>query len=161
MARAKIRTKFSKIFGKKWQNFENLKNSIFSKFFAFFIAHRRKNRLNLNKKLMDVTRRAGCLILGSKSNTVSGKIESGRLTTNRDLFSRNSNFWLSFIRSNFDLRSFPETADCDGFFGYSAELLYRLWLGQKFEQSFRKISEKNDKISKIWKIRFFQFFSQF
>ena len=96
-----------------------------------------------NKKVNPgMTRRAGCLILGSKSNTVSGKIESGRLATNRDLFSRNSKFWLSSVRSNFDLRSFPETADRDEFFGHSAEIPYSLWLGQKFERSFRKFSEK-------------------
>ena len=60
-----------------------LKKSIFSDFLAIFLANCSKNRVNVNKKFLAVTRRAGYLILGSKSNTVSGKSASGRLATYR------------------------------------------------------------------------------
>ena len=58
-----------------------LKKSIFLDFLAIFLANRSKNRVNLNKKFLAVTRRAGFLILGSKSNTVSGKSAPGQLAT--------------------------------------------------------------------------------
>ena len=48
-----------------------------------FLCELLKNRLNANKKILTVTRRAGCLILGSKSNTVSEMYASGGLATYR------------------------------------------------------------------------------
>jgi len=49
----------SEKFRKKMTKFENLKKLIFSIFFANFLANCCKNRANLNKKLISVTRRAG------------------------------------------------------------------------------------------------------
>ena len=65
------------------------------------------------------------------------------------------------MRSNFDLTLFSDKADCDGSFGHSGEIFYRLWLGQKFGQRFEKFREKNDKIRKFEKFDFFNFFRKF
>ena len=74
-------SKVQKKMSKKSDKIENFEKSIFSIFFATLIANLQKNQLNLNKKLFAVTRRAGCLILTSESNTDAGKIEPGGLAT--------------------------------------------------------------------------------
>ena len=65
------------------------------------------------------------------------------------------------MRSNFDLTLFSDKADCDGSFGHSVKIFYRLWLGQKFGQRFEKFRQKNDKIRKFEKFDFFNFFRKF
>ena len=69
--------KFRKKSAEKMTKSKILKKSIFSDFLTIFLANRSKNRVNVNKKFLAVTRRAGCFILGLKSNTVSGQIVSG------------------------------------------------------------------------------------
>ena len=63
------------------------------------------------------------------------------------------------MRSIFDIILFLDRVDYDGSFGLSAEIFYRLWLGQNREQKFEKISEKNDKFRKFRKFDFFNFFA--
>ena len=84
--------KFRKKTAKKMIKSKILKKSIFSDFLAIFLANCSKNRVNVNKKFLAVTRRAGCLILGSKSNTVSGKSAPGRLATYWYFFVEKVNF---------------------------------------------------------------------
>ena len=62
----------SKNFEKKWKKWK----IGFSWFFLDFYSKITKNPLIFNNSLVLVTRRAGCLILDSKSNTVSGQIAS-------------------------------------------------------------------------------------
>ena len=88
MAGVKGGVKTDRIFGK---NEKNEKIEILRDFIKFNRKFAIKS-IASQKKCIAVTRRAGCLILGSKSNTVSGKIESGRLATNRCTFNENSNF---------------------------------------------------------------------
>ena len=67
----KIEQRFQK-FSRKITNFKNSDNLI--NFLATLSANCFKNRLNLNKKLIRMIRRAQYLILGSKSNTVYRQI---------------------------------------------------------------------------------------
>ena len=92
MAGTYTEEKFREKSAEKVMKSKILKKSIFSDFLAIFLANCFKNRLNLNKKFLTVTRRAGYLILGSKSNTVLGKSASGRLATYWYFFIEKMNF---------------------------------------------------------------------
>ena len=65
-------------FERRWSQFfeknEKSEKSYFLNFSSIFEINRCKNWLFSNNFWVQVTRRAGCLILDSKSNTVSGQI---------------------------------------------------------------------------------------
>ena len=77
MARRKIRKKVHKIFAKNEKN----EKSEFFKNFNNFYSKTVKKSINFKEFFVAVTRRAGCLILGSKSNTVSEMCASEELAT--------------------------------------------------------------------------------
>ena len=103
-------------------------------------------------------RRAGCFILDSKSNTVSGKTRSGRLATNWYTLGENVIFWLSSIRSNFDFNLFPGMVKHNEKDELGPETVYRLWLGSKFERRWSQFFEKNEKSEKSYFLNFSSIF---
>ena len=82
MARRKIRTKVHKIFAKN----EKVKKSIFDEIYLKIEGSIEINRPFSNKYFIAGTGRAGWLILGSKSNTVSEMSASRGLATYRYSF---------------------------------------------------------------------------
>ena len=71
------------------------------------------------------------------------------------------NFWLSFIRSIFDINLFPDKADYGGKSELDSVKFYSLWLGFILRQSFEKIGRKNAKIENFEKIDVCRIFRNF
>ena len=63
------------------------------------------------------------------------------------------------MRSIFDIILFPDRVDHDGSFELSAEIFYRLWLGQNCEQRFEKFRKKMTKFENFENSIFSIFFA--
>ena len=121
---------------------EKVKKIVFSNFWQVFSINLQKNRLILNNFFVRVTRRAGWLILGSKSNTVSGKSRSGGLATFLEFFNRNVNFWLCSIHSNVDIILFPGKVKYVRWHGLGSGSDLWIYRGRNSEKRYAQLKKK-------------------
>ena len=106
-----------------------------------------------NKSLFEVTRRAGKLILDSKSNTVSAQIVSERVCDILVTFTLKFQFLIKLDPEDFSENLFFEnyfsgTLNCSGGHELGPGAAYRFYQGQNPGRSFKQFSKKNEKSEK-------------